>query len=373
MRPFQFRTGVLTACAVSALVYALYITAGNLAHIRAMPTAEREPLMNLPLPDQVRIVESVSNDSSATGDTLPHDENLVRRDIHVRIGQINYPMTPQAWVRLDRPQDDRLRYLSRFRAGLLRDGAELRMYLIEVPQAFADSGDQTRLNLWQFEVTRNADEVLVTSDQTPTFAPNITLTEAQSSETWRPVFAHSYRRLVRAFPALAAFVVALAAIGSLVFALWRSQPWAVAATTVTFVLPMVSAAPFLTAFGWLPLVAAVTLGFVLTTAIVCAIEQRALSSVLGSIRTTWLTRVVEALAIPLAALLVGTTLVTSLASVSVIEWQGLGSASPGEIFMASLIRPAIGLLAGGMGVCLVLALFYGLLRFRIDQRRKTPV
>ena len=75
-------------------------------------------------------------------------------------------------------------------------------------------------------------------------------------------------------------------------------------------------------------------------------------------------QVVEALLIPGVALLVGTALVVSFASVSVIPWQGLGNAAPGEIFVESLIRPAVGLLLGGTGSWLLLALFHLILNWR---------
>lgn len=395
--PFRFRTASLVALAAVTLVYAAAITFGNLRHIRQMPPAEREPLASLSeLPGQVRILErafsntlsepglpaTASPAESPSGSPRPstladahHSSGLGRADVHVEINQQAFPASSQVWVQADESRATRARYLNRFRAGLLRYGegtpesaeSELWMYLVELHQDFAESGDEPRANLWRFPVEMTAAGAFsVPQEAGVRFAGNIKVSEAMAAD-WRALFADSYRRLVRAFPALAALIMGLAALGSLLFQLWRTQPWAVAATTVTFVLPLVSAAPFLAAFGWMPLVAAVVLGFIITTAIVCAIEQRLLPGVQERLRQSMFGRAVEALAIPLAALLVGTTLVTSLASVSVIEWQGLGSASPGDIFMTSLVRPAIGLLLGGLGGCLLLAGFYAVLQWRLRR------
>lgn len=105
--------------------------------------------------------------------------------------------------------------------------------------------------------------------------------------------------------------------------------------------------------------------------IACAVEQCVLPVLREKIQTSIPKFMAEAILIPSVALILGTSLVVSFASVSVIEWQGLGSASPGEIFTESLIQPAIGLLLGGVGSSLILALFYLLLGIRNRARPKS--
>lgn len=338
-----------------------------------MPDASRTALDSLgSLPDQVVILEGGSEPSPQSRDTKNPESknNLAKRDVSVQIGPERYPTSEAVWVNTSRPVAETGRYLERFRIGLVTypEGepvSALWMYLVEVHQDFGRSGNEPRANFWMFPVSENeTGEFSLQAIESVRFAPNRLLDEALADSQWRVVFAQSYARLVRAVPALAALLIGCAALGSLLFALWRSQPWAVAATTVTFVLPILSAAPFLTSFGWMPIVAAVLLGYILTVAIACAIEQRLVPVLREKLEARPLQRILEALLIPAVALIFGTSLVISFASVSVIEWQGLGSASPGELFMASLIRPAIGLLVGGFGSCLILAVFHWLLSWR---------
>ncbi len=114
-------------------------------------------------------------------------------------------------------------------------------------QNFRQHGDEARANLWLFPLQQQSDGASITDAvQEARFAHDVLLSEARNDPQWRAIFADSHARIVRAFPALAAFLISLAAFTSLQFNLWREQPWAVVATTLTFVVPVVSAAPFLT-------------------------------------------------------------------------------------------------------------------------------
>ena len=241
-----------------SLAYAVTVTTLNLAHIRAMPDVTRvllpslENLTAASLP--VRIVER-------SPEGRADNEPLERSDVHIEYGQTSFPPSRSVWINTSLPPSDRGRYLHRFRAGYLRsdaDGTDIEsLFLIEVHQSFGQEGDAPRANLWLFPPQQRVDGAAITDAVTEArFAHNILLSEARKDAMWRAVFADAHARIVRAFPALAAALIGIAAFGSLLFGLWRQQPWAVVATTVTFVLPIVSAAPFLTAFGWTPITAA---------------------------------------------------------------------------------------------------------------------
>ncbi len=360
------RRYLLWTVALVALVCAGAITFLNIQHIRAMPKETRAllpMLQSLQAAGQaVKIVESQADDPEVAG-------ALERRDVHVEYGRQVFPASQGVWINTAYPQANPGRYRHRMRAGLLRDdtsGTDLEsLFLIEVHQNFRQHGDEARANVWMFPLQQQSDGASITDAVLEAqFVHDVRLSEARADPRWRAIFADSHTRIVRAIPALAGLLVSLAAFGSLLFHLWREQPWAVAATTLTFVLPIVSAAPFLTAFGWTPILAAVILGFIITVAIACAVEQRLVPTLRTRFRSRMAQQVVEALLIPGVALLVGTALVVSFASVSVIPWQGLGNAAPGEIFVESLIRPAVGLLLGGTGSWLLLALFHLILNWR---------
>lgn len=359
---------LLSCVALLSIGYAAVITVQNVRHIRAMPDANRvvisslQPLMAAAEP--VRIVER-----SASVKVI--DGSLERKDVHVEYGRQVFPASRAVWVNTALPPSDPGRYLQRFRAGYLRYDAHIEsLFLIEVHQDFGDHGDEPRANLWAFPMQQRSDGAAIFDAVAEAgFAHNIKISEARRDPHWRAVFADSHARLVRAFPALAAVLVGLAALGSLLITLWREQPWAVLATTITFVLPIVSAAPFLTAFGWMPIMAAVVLGFFITTAVVCAIDQRLMPHLQTNLRARAVRRSADAILVPVAALLVGTTLTVSFASVSVIPLQGLGSATPGEIFIQSLVAPATGLLLGGIGTCVLLAVFRLILNWRNHPRK----
>ncbi len=364
---------LLIALALVAFGYAAAITVLNLQHIAAMPVETREPVDSLDdIVPSLSIVEHAVQ-SSETRESS--NKGLERRDIRVLYGDRAFAKSENVWVNTRLARNDSDRYLRRFRAGVLNFEDQVdshgvatgRAFLMEVHQDFREQGDKPRVNLWLFPA-QDSPDIAFEFPNAVDYAHNLQIDDALVDPAWRALFADNHARLVRAFPALAACLIGLAALGSLIFVLWREQPWAVTATTVTFVLPVVSAAPFLTAFGWLPLIAPIVLGFVITMGIVCAVEQRVLPRVREKLRTSLLRDVVSALLIPATALIVGTTLVVSFTSVSVIEWQGLGRASPGDIFMESLIRPAIGLLAGGTGSSVILAAGYLLLQLRFRAR-----
>ncbi len=372
------RTRVLTGLALASFGYAAVITFLNVQHNRAMPSEKRVLLESLDdLAYSVAVIESM-----AAGSTVQSNlgESLQRRDVRVLYGDRAFPVSRNVWVNTGLPKNDPDRYLHRFRVGQLSfeeqvnsNGEPLRRsFLIEVHQNFSEQGDQPRANLWLFPSLDTTDAAF-NRPEAVDYAHNILIEKALLDPKWRALFSDNHTRLVRAFPALAAFLIGLAALGSLILKLWQEQSWAVSATTATFVLPIVSAAPFLTAFGWVPVIAAAVLGFIITVGIACAVEQRALPVLRDRVKASTPRNIAEAILISSVALIVGTSLVVSFASVSVIEWQGLGSASPGEIFMESLIRPAIGLLLGGVSSSLILALFYLLLGLRNRARTKSAL
>ncbi len=363
----RFNSGFLIAgLGLLSLGYAIVITFLNVTHIRAMPAETRVMLSSLqPLvaaSEPVVIAETNIGSPDA-------DSGLVKGDVSVAYGRQKFPASTGVWINPSLPHGDPGRYLHRMRAGVLRDkvsGADLEsVFLVEVLQNFNQHGDEVLVNLWRFPFQQQSDGASITDAVSEArFAGRVSLDEAGNDPGWRAVFASSHARVVRAFPALAALLISLAAFGSLLFTLWREQPWAVTATTVTFALPIVSAAPFLTAFGWVPILAAVILGFIMTVALACAVEQRLVPVVRARFQTRVGRRLLEGGLVPGFALMAGTTLVVSLASVSVIPWQGLGSGSPGDIFVESLIRPAVGLLLGGTGGALLLTLFHLVLNWR---------
>ncbi|MEM7083119.1 MAG: hypothetical protein AAF465_10325 [Pseudomonadota bacterium] len=376
------RGPLLGLLALISFAYAGAVTVGNIRYAQQKPEAERTEYDDLALPAGLAITAQRDGKILDYIAVSPPADRVVnepmRADVSVTVFGSELARFPAAWVNVHVPAKDRARYVQRFRTGMLEyaDTRSTQFYLLDVPPDFGIDGDSPRASLWLLPLKE------AVGDQAPSALAadavergrayiDRPLSSLRDDPHARAVFASNYAQPVRAFPALAALLVGLAALGSRLFMLWQRHPWPVVASTVSFVLPIVSAAPFLTAAGWSPIVAAVVLGFVMTTAAVCAIEQRVLVPLSPVSRRVH--RLVRAFAVPFAVLVIGTGLVVSFASVSVVPWQGLGGADPGAIFVASLVRPAVALLLGGTGTAVLLALFFIVLNARNARARRRRI